>query len=216
MTDNKDCIKIENRETDLTSQMLYDQCFKSIQQQQSADPGLYQLRNFQSCKCEIPEVQKVAIDRPGNSSKQFRDGYGWISVLGCNVDKDSSFRNAKNLTNLKYINQLTERPFLTVPYMGRGCGNPNADFLLFGEDTYQGKSTNLGGQDRTSLNMIPMIPCLKKNIQNNKHLIEEENGWIRSGAPSRQIIRNKDYLRKCGYIYDGKFWRKTVQQNKKE
>ena len=61
--------------------------------------------------------------------------------------------------------------------------------------------------------MYPLIPCIKDNIQNKKHLIEEENGWVRSGVPSRQIIRNKDYLHKCGYVYDGKYWKKNNGKN---
>ena len=59
----------------------------------------------------------------------------------------------------------------------------------------------------TSYHMTPMIECLKKNIQNKNHIIEEEVGWVRSGIPSRQVIRNKDYLKKCGYTYDGKYWK---------
>ena len=43
--------------------------------------------------------------------------------------------------------------------------------------------------------------AFKKN-----HIIDENHGWVRSGVPSRQMIRNKDYLEKCGYKYDGKQW----------
>ena len=193
--------------------MIYDKCYDSLQKKQSAGPGLYSINNFKSCKCEIPDVQEASLNRPAYSSKQFRDGYGWTSIKGCNIDKDSNLRNAKNLTNLRYINQLSERPYLTVPYMGRGVGNKNLETVLVpGEDTFQSKPcNNLSGKDTTKFNMYPLIPCIKNTIQNKKHLIEEENGWIRSGAPSRQIIRNKEYLEKCGFVYDGKYWKKSKQ-----
>ena len=55
----------------------------------------------------------------------------------------------------------------------------------------------------------------EKNLENKNHIIEEELGWIRSGIPSRQVIRNQDYLKKCGYVYDGKYWKqeKKVQKS---
>jgi len=201
-------------ETDISSNLLYDKCYKDIQMKQSSGPGLYYLRNFMSNKCNIPNVQEIAINRPGHSSKQFRDGYGWTSKNGCNIKSDSKLRNAKNLTNLKVINQLDERPYLTVPYMGRGLGNKKIETRLVpGEDTYQNKPcNNLSGRDTTHFKMYPLLPIIKKNVQNKKHIIEEENGWTRSGLPSRQMIRNKNYLEKCGYTHDGKHWKKKTSK----
>ena len=197
--------------TDISSNLLYDNCYKNVQKQQSSDPGLYQLdKVFTSNKCEIPDVQDVAINRPSFAAKQFRDGVGWTSHDGCNVDKDSGLRIGDKLTNKKYINQLIERPYLTVPYIGNGCLNIDLETQMKpGEDTSQDKPCNLVGKDLTDFRMYPLLPCLKNTIQNKKHLIEEENGWVRSGVPSRQIIRNKDYLKKCGYVYDGKYWKKN-------
>ena len=69
-----------------------------------------------------------------------------------------------------------------------------------GEDTFMNRSCDvLAGKDMTEYHMIPMIDCLQKNVQDPKHLIEENNGWVRSGMPSRQLIRNKEYLEKCGF-----------------
>lgn len=199
------------RMTNRATGLHYDECYETIQKKQSAGPGAYQLSNFHSCNCEIPDVQHAAIDRPGFAAKQFRDGYGWTGVKGCNVDKDSSLRNCKNLTNLKVINQLFERPFLSIPYMGKGSGNPKCETMLQpGEDTFQQKPCNsLSGIDVTDYRMIPLVPSLKEKIQNEKHLIEENNGWVRSGLPSRQMIRNKDYLESCGYKHDGKHWKRN-------
>jgi len=211
------CIKVKDIPTDNNTNMIYDECYKSVQNQQSSAPGEYRMSGFHSCKCEVPTVRKISIERPAHSAKQYKDGYGWTSIDGCNIDKDSNLRNAKNLTNLRFINQLYERPYLTVPYMGRGIGNKKLETVLVpGEDTYQAKPcNNLSGLDTTHFNMYPLLPNIKDNIQNKKHLIEEENGWVRSGAPSRQIIRNKNYLEKCGYVFDGKNWMKSNQVKNK-
>jgi hypothetical protein len=208
------CGKIPQSEnfkvTEQPTGLHYDSCYQSLQKKTQAGPGVYQLNNYHSCNCEAPEVQKAAIERPGYSGKQYRDGYGWTSIKGCNVDKDSKLRNSRNLTNLRVINQLYERPYLTVPFMGRGAGNIVVETRLgLGEDTFQHKPCNtLAGYDMTDFHMTPLVDCLTDNVQNERHIIEENNGWVRSGVPSRQMIRNKDYLEKCGYKYNGKNWSK--------
>ena len=194
--------------TEQPSSLHYDSCYQSIQNKQSAGPGAYTLENYHSCHCEAPEVQKAALDRPGYAAKQWQDSYGWTSIKGCNVDNDSKLRNSRNLTNLKVINQLNERPYLTVPYMGRGAGNIVVETRLGpGEDTFQQRPCNtLAGFDMTDYHLTPMVKCLSDNVQHTDHIIDENHGWVRSGVPSRQMIRNKDYLEKCGYKYDGKQW----------
>ena len=43
---------------------------------------------------------------------------------------DSKLRNAKNLTNLRCINQLTKRFALTTPYLGRGMCDAELEMKL--------------------------------------------------------------------------------------
>lgn len=182
-----------------------DNCSKNLRNKTVSKSGKYNTRNFRSCNCEAPNVKEVSLQHP---SMFYRDGYGWSSHNGCNIDNDSKLRNAKNLTNERCINQLMERPFSTVPYMGRGEGNINIESkLLPGESTFQNKQcNNLSGIyiDR----FVPQLPCIKREIQNPKNIIPEDSDsfWVRGGQPSRQIIRNKDYLKKCGYKYNGKYW----------
>ena len=44
-----------------------------------------------------------------------------------------------------------------------------------------------------------MIPKLKTEIQDKKHIIPEDSkqDWVRGGLPTRQMVRNSDYLRRC-------------------
>ena len=44
-----------------------------------------------------------------------------------------------------------------------------------------------------------MIPKLQDEVQNTVHIIPEDSmqSWVRGGLPSRQMQRNKDYLRRC-------------------
>ena len=201
--ENKDCPRLNfNKLTRLGD----DMCYNTSRNFQSYSVCDYMTTAYKDCKCAAQNVDAIAMSEP---TITYRDGYGWTSVNGCNIDADSTIRNAHNLTNMRYIQQLYTRPYSTVPYMGRG---PLADaaletILQSGEDTSQKKQCNtLSGVyvDR----FVPLVPCLKQNIQDPIHLVEEvaSRDWIRGGIPSRDIVRNTDYLKKCGYKYNGKLW----------
>ena len=184
-----------------------DSCYLENRNKHTKMPGDYQTSNFHDCKCQAPHSRELSLQQPVSF---YRDGYGWTSGEGCNIDNDSNLRNAHNLTNPRVIQQLQTRPHLTIPYMGRGEGNAEIESsLLSSETTYQGKASNtLSGNyiDR----FIPQLACIRDNIQNPKHIIPEDSNkdWVRGGQPSRQVIRNADYLHRCGFKYNGKYWSK--------
>jgi len=182
-----------------------DSDYRARKQQDSLIPGNYSVSNYHDCHTEAPYTKELSLQQAGTF---YRDGHGWTSTDGTNVDNDSKLRNARNLTNIKEIHQLTERSHLTTPYMGRGKGNATIESVIRGGDTtFQHKSCNsLSGAfiDR----YVPQIPSIRNNIQNPNNIIPENSdpSWLRGGQPSRQIIRNKDYLNKCGFSYNGKYW----------
>ena len=110
-----------------------------------------------------------------------------------------SCNNETIASGIKKCDKLLQaRPFITVPFMG--AGNTcilNADVeskLKFGEDTFVPKSMNeLSGI--TIDRFIPLIPCIKDNIQDPIHLIP--SSWVRGGADTRAVIRNIDYRKQC-------------------
>ena len=64
-------------------------------------------------------------------------------------------------------------------------------------------------------NFIPQVPCIKNNIQNPKHIVLEDSmkSWVRGGQPSRQVVRNSEWLKRCGYKYNGRFWTKNNRED---
>lgn len=184
-----------------------DNCYKNYEKNTIQKPFLYHTNNLHDCKCKAPTVKNIALQQP---DILYKDGHGWTSLNGCNIDDDSKLRNARNLTNKKCINQLFERPYSTVPYMGRGEGNICVETkLLPGEDTFQNRPcNNLAGINIDRF--IPQVDCIYDNIQDTKNIIPEDTlkSWVRGGQPSRQFIRDKNYLKKCGLQYNGKFWQK--------
>ena len=173
---------------------------------QSIGPGLYSISNFHDCECKTPNTNRIANKHP---TLTHRDGYGWTSTFGCNIDDDSKMRNAKNITNPRLIHQLNTRPYLTVPYMGRGSGNICVESVLNNsEDTGQKRSCNT----MSGINIdrfVPLVKCLEGTIQNPENIVQEgaSEDWVRGGVPSRQMLQDKIYLDKCGYNNnDGEFW----------
>jgi len=210
--ENKDCSRLNfNKLTRVGD----DICYNSARNFQSYSVCDYMTTAHKDCECAAQNVDAVAMSEP---TITYRDGYGWTSVDGCNIDADSTIRNSHNLTNMRYIQQLYTRPYNTVPYMGRGKTDAILESVLqSGEDTSQKKQCNtLSGIyiDR----FVPMVPCLAENVQNPAHLVEEvvSKDWIRGGIPSRDIVRNTDYLMKCGYKYNGRLWQRPDGKNENQ
>jgi hypothetical protein len=188
-----------------------DKCYLDIQTVQSMNVGAYQLDNNYHCDCLIPETVNNATNNP---LMFFKNGH---DVNPCVIDESSQLRLGKTKKNPRCPDQLFERPYLTVPFMGRGSGNTTLESQLFpGEDTSVRKECNtLSGVTIPHL-FTPLIGHLAENIQNPEKLITEvaEEGWIRGGAPSRLIVRDVDYLQRCGYEYLDKETNSDFWENK--
>ena len=178
-----------------------DSCQVTFKDKQSESPGIYKLNQYRECECGIPKVIETAS---ANAEVQFRDGYG---VSECYIDDDSELRVGQTKKNPKCPIQLFARPYATVPYMGRGSGNSFVESQLRpGEATSERRQCNtLAGVSIPNLdpNAMPMIDHIANSIQDPRHLITEEalTGWVRGGAPSRQIVRDIEYMEKCGSQY---------------
>ena len=173
-----------------------DQCTVEAKERESSAYGEYMLNNFKPCgDCGASKARKMAEKHP---QMQISDGYGWVSSGGCKVDEDSNIRLGDKLTNPKLINQLFERPYLTVPYMGNGCYYPNKESnLIFSEQTGEKRSCNVLSGVTIDNYFTPMINDLKNNIQNPDNLIEETHGWVRGGESTRKNLKDINYKRVC-------------------
>tara|TARA_B110000908_G_C10120875_1_gene387547 strand:+ start:220 stop:840 length:621 start_codon:yes stop_codon:yes gene_type:complete len=177
-----------NKSTDLKNDIEY----KTSSEAQSEKYGAYNISNFQSSECRAESQRNLSIVHP---TVNFRDGTGWSSIDGCNIDDDSKLRNAKNLTNTREIHQLMARPLLTTSFKSRGSFNKETESkLIFSEPTSQKKQCNsLAGV--TIDRFGPHKEGLKKTIQNSKHLIPEDNNklWKRGGIDTRNLVRDSSY-----------------------
>ena len=165
---------------------------------QSQGPGYYTLENMYGCGCELKDARNVQLSQP---MINFEGGKGWIGEKGCLVDKDSELReDSDKLTNKKYIHQLVERPHLTTANLTKGYHNVDVESIIrVGDSASDDRACNSLSGVTIGNYFTPMIPKLRDEVQNAKHIIPEDSmqAWVRGGLPSRQMQRNADYLRRC-------------------
>ena len=129
------------------------------------------------------------LDEVGISADNNRNNYNQYVDMETNLKKG-------NITQLKEKNYklLNSRPFVTSPYMGAGSGNINGKKNI-GIDTTSRKS--VGSFADVSIDRFtPLVPNLRKNIQNPKNIIPEY--WVNGGESTRAIMQNVDYYKNCG------------------
>jgi hypothetical protein len=168
-----------------------DTCDISQKNIQSVNNANYMLENYYpSCP------MSSAIDFATSQPNIFYNGSQQVGIGGCNIDENSELL-LTDLSRPKCRVSLFERPFLTVPYLGRGPSN------IVLESQIQQGNTNINRKSISttsetshfSHHAYPLIPQIKATISNPANLVEGEaaEGWIRGGLPSRDLQRDQDY-----------------------
>lgn len=171
-----------------------DECGLSQQNIQSTNAENYMLTSFNAANCGMGTPISIATSQPGiNYSGSHQVGIG-----GCNIDQNSDlFINSQENRPVCKLS-LSERPFSTVPYMGRGPVNPEVESQLQqSESSVNKKSANtISDQSFIDYTYYPLIPSLQSTVQNPSNIVEESaaEGWIRGGLPSRDIKRDTQYF----------------------
>lgn len=192
-TANKNDLKIFNQ-----SIMREDAIQLSLEMMQSQGPGYYHMDNQYGSECGLEEARGIQVSQPGVN---FKGGMGWTGEKGCLVDIDSELRENKNrLTNKNQNFQLTERLSLTTPNLKKGFFDVDVESVIQAGDltTTQRACGPLSGVTIGNY-FLPMIEKLEKEVQDTNHIIPEDSkqDWVRGGLPTREMIRNEDYLRRC-------------------
>ncbi len=165
-----------------------DECDMSQRNIQNAQAATYILDNYNTT-CPMNNAISLATSQPNiNYSGSHQVGIG-----GCNID-DSSHLSHSIQAKQKCRIDLFERPYITVPYLGKGNVDPIIESKLQqGENETTKKSVNPYSEISYAPYIeTPMIPSLKNTISNPTNLVESSasRGWIRGGVPSRELTRD--------------------------
>lgn len=190
-----------------------DKCFIDVDTRQSIGPGNYGVTNYFDCECMMPQTVRNATD---NVCVPFKNGYG--TEQACVVDDGSKLRwgLTRKFPRCPQREGLLERPYLTVPYMGRGYLRPDEESeLKFAEDTKIKRSCNTLSGITIPNYFTPLIDHLSYNIQNEQHIVQEVYpGWRRGGSDTRLVVRDYDYAVRCNKAYMQKSTNPEFWQNK--
>ena len=93
--------------------------------------------------------------------------------------------------------QLFQRPFATVPYLGRGSGDPTLESRLQqGEMVADKKSVStISELSYIDYSTYPMMDSLKQKIGNPANSVQElaMDGWVRGGVSAREMVANQSF-----------------------
>ena len=146
-----------------------DVCGLSERDIQNNNFGTYSTQNYFEKFCGMKQPIKFATQQP---NVFYKGGYGVVGAGGCNVDSDSNLRIGSIQTNPKCRISLQERPFKTVPFLGRGPGNPVLESkLMQGANVMDKKSCKLITEKNFGHTNVELVPSLKETIQNPNNLI---------------------------------------------
>ena len=132
-----------------------------------------------------------------NPTINFKDGKG-TNIRDINADTNATFSKVKY--ERKHQKQLFERPFATMPYIGKGVHKVNDEsFLMAQEATRQSRPCGSLAGAFLENQFTPLVPSLRDTVQNIKFIIPEESkvDWVRGGMSSRNIVKDIDYLSRC-------------------
>lgn len=156
------------------------------QNNQNTRFGSYTVSNYFSNNTSDSQLQ-FATQQPGLLVKNGGVSGTVIDVESILFNKTESERSYEKL-------QLFQRPFTTVPYLGRGGGDPTIESQLQqGEMIRDLKSVGtISESSYIDYSQYPMRDDLKSTITNPSNLVQElaMDGWIRGGASARESTYN--------------------------
>ena len=179
---------------DNMSRIGLDACNKSQTDIQNVASCNYTLQNYFASDCTMKKPIDLAVTQPGI---MYNGGYN-SGAGGCNIDTSSKLQIGTIQTHPRCHIDLFQRPFATVPYLGRGSVNPIIESQIQqGESITNKRSVNpLCEKSYIKYHQTPLLPSIREKVTNPVNSVEgvASEGWIRGGVPSRELTRDSDYF----------------------
>ena len=170
-----------------------DSCDISQRNVQNVSQSSYLLTNFFAQDCGMKRPIEFATSQPNIN---FKGGFQ-VGAGGCNIDTNSELLIGTINTNPKCRISLYERPFKTVPFLGRGSSNPVLESHIQQGDMISNKKSINTTTEQSYIPYMnyPLLPSIANSVTNPANLVEgvASDGWIRGGVPSRELQKDKDY-----------------------
>lgn len=149
----------------------------SVRNETNTKYANYMLGNYFSSSVSDDHV-KFATNAP---TVNFRSTLGGLPPSAVDFDSQLIIKSEQQRAYEKL--QLVQRPFLTVPYLGKGASDPVLESKLMQGQWASGKMPTTDDQID-----FPMLSNVKERIGNPAFSVEEVamDGWVRGGKTSRE------------------------------
>jgi hypothetical protein len=178
--------------TDRIGYDVTDQSQKTLYNTRFAN---YTLSNFLSESTSDTHVS-FATSQPNVNYSGIAHGLG---LGGSVIDADSSLLIKTEQERPLEKLQLMERPFLTVPYLGRGSNDPVLESQLQQGEIVSDKKSVSTIMDKSFANysLYPLDSKMEEKVQNPKYTVEEAalNGWVRGGMATRDMSADPNMVK---------------------
>ena len=153
------------------------------------------LSNYFSDKMSTSHVN-FATNQPAVMFSGMARGTG---LIGSAVDAESILKLKTEQDHAVEKLQLFQRPFATVPYLGRGSCDPAIESqLLLGEMVSDKKSAStIMDKSFAKYALYPTDKKMEDRVTNAANNVEEAalDGWVRGGMTTREMSNN-DIMKK--------------------
>lgn len=178
--------KSDKNRFDVQGRLRYDTCAKETEERDVLSSGDYQLSGYDPTYHDTSDYS-IRLDERGHYQKVYRNPFHY-------VNKESDLFHAK-LSNMRYINQLSARPYAGF-YSGPGVSSIG----------YKDIESSLQQGILTNLRQKPCETCRDKSMYRFQSLPEFGNPqriehidpqWQLGGVPTRDYVRRVDYQKRC-------------------
>jgi hypothetical protein len=178
---------------DNPSRIGLDTCCADQDTIQNVSACNYMTQNYFSSDCSMKTPIELATSQPGIMyNGGFNSGAG-----GCNINDSSKLQIGTIQTHPRCRIDLFQRPFATVPFLGRGSVNPVMEAQIQqGESLVNKRSVNnLSEKSYIKYHQTPLLSSVKDRVTNPANSVEgvASAGWIRGGVPSREMNRDAEH-----------------------
>jgi len=154
----------------------------------------YMTENYYLKDCNMREPIEFATSQISLNYCAAGGSGNQCGLGGCNIDSNSDLLLGSLQTHPKCRISLYQRPFATIPYLGKGPANPVLESQLQQTDTYSNNKKSVNTTSEVSyipLTNYPLIPTIQDTVTNPTYLVESValDGWVRGGIPSREMAR---------------------------
>jgi hypothetical protein len=112
-----------------------------------------------------------------------------VGLNGSLIDADSKLLINSTQERAFEKLQLFQRPFVTIPYLGRGSCDPALELQLLQGETVSDKKSTSTIMDKTFMDyhIQPNNEKMQERMSNSSNYVEESalNGWVRGGIPTK-------------------------------